>query len=516
MTSGTPPQRDASVSASHRASELGPRSHLREAEELAQGFARAFGYGGFIYLLFFVLDALLHEGGLPLWFVFVLRVAGGVVLFVSSWELTRKPHTLGMTTAIGSATMALTAVLGGIAASSSGGLTSALSDGMAFYFLGAAAFGPSPWRRMIALTLPSWALYFLTLLLLCPIPADGLPRPFVADILISLGLIGFAAIGGELLWRSRRHIAEVRRLGRYRLDALLERDALSETWRAHDTKNGNDVALELYRARPLGERASSDFFDREPVTGESEGRLRLSGEYDSAPVLSEEQRGRFVEAARAVASLPSPHVMRIFDCGANDDGIAFIAREFIPGERLDSLIRRAGPLETHRALRLLRQLALALADAHRRGVAHRDLRPWNVFVAGDLDGQDTIRVIGWGLPDLVRTPEARDALHISRGPGLFLAPESPTGSGVRADVYGFGAILFWCLTGQAPVEARAGEATWRAHARSAIERPSALRGELLPAGLDALVLACLERDPLQRPEDASRVLERLDQLPVPH
>jgi serine/threonine-protein kinase len=355
---------------------------------------------------------------------------------------------------------------------------------------------------MLALTVPTFVVYFATLLVSSPMPADGPPRSLFADMLIALGLLGFAAVGGELLWRSRRHIAEVRRLGRYRLDTLLERDAMSETWRAHDTTSGVDVALELYRARPLGDPAHAQ-------------ALRATGELEDHRLLDDERRERFVEAANAVAALRSPVVMRVFDCGANDDGIAFIARDFIAGERLDSLVRRAGPLEAHRAISLARMLATALTEAHRKGVAHRDLRPWNVFVAPDHEGRDIVRLIGWGLPDLVRSPEARDALLIGRGPGLFHAPEWPVGSGVRGDVYGLGALLFWGLTGHPPVELRAGEAPWRAHARSVVQRPSTLRGELLPAGLDALVLSCLERDPLARPADASKVLELLDALPVP-
>lgn len=489
------------VSGSQRMTELARRGQHREAEELALGLSRAFGVGGFIYLLFFPVDALTRQTDAPLWLAVVLRLVGGTAMFFAGRELGRRPFSLGATIAIASATMALTAKLGAIIGGLYEGLEVTATAGLAFYFLGAATFGPSPWPRMLALTVPTFVVYFTTLLVASPMPVGGPPSSLFADMLIALGLLAFAAVGGELLWRSRRHIAEVRRLGRYRLDTLLERDAMSETWRAHDTTTGVDVALELYRARPLGDPTS--------------GQPPRHGELEEHRLLDDERRERFVEAANAVAALRSPVVMRVFDCGANDDGIAFIARDFIAGERLDSLVRRAGPLEAHRAISLARALAAALTEAHRKGVAHRDLRPWNVFVAPDHDGRDTVRLIGWGLPDLVRSPEARDALLIGRGPGLFHAPEWPVGSGVRADVYGLGALLFWGLTGHPPVELRAGEAPWRAHARSVLQRPSTLRGELLPAGLDALVSSCLERDPLARPADASKVLELLDALPVP-
>lgn len=489
------------VSGSQRLSELTHRVQHREADELAQGLARAFAVGGFIYILFFFVDALVRETDTPLWVPLILRIVGGAAMLFAGRELARRRLSLGATVALASATIALTAKIAALIAGLLGGLDSALTAGLAFYFLGAATFGPSPWPRMLWLTLPSWVTYFVTLLITSPIPEDGLPRALFADMLVTLGLLLFAAAGGEILYRSRRHIAEVRRLGRYRLDTLLERDALSETWRAHDTKSGADVALELYRARPLGDPSLQV--------------NRVTGEHGGTRILDDALRERFVAAANAVAALGSPYAMRVFDCGANDDGIAFIARDFIAGERLDSLVRRAGPLEAHRAISIARQLATALSEAHKKGIAHRDLRPWNVFVAPDHEGRDAVRLIGWGLPDLVRSHEARDALLIGRGPGLFHAPEWPLGSGVRCDVYGLGALLYWSLTGQPPVELKAGEAPWRAHARSVVQRPSTLRGELLPAGLDALVIACLERDPLGRPADATRVLELLLALPVP-
>lgn len=482
-------------------SEFSFRAHDREAEELALGLARGFLVGAYFYVAFFLIDVLVRETGASVWLAVLCRLAGGLTILLASRVLTRRRLPLRAVVTIATATLAISAILGAVVCGLYEGLDSTATAGLAFYSLGAATFGPSPWPRMMALTLPCWFSFFATLFLVSPIPETGVPRAVFADMLVTFGLLLFAAAGGELLWRSRRHIAEVRRLGRYRLDTLLERDAMSETWRAHDTTVGVDVALELYRARPLSDPASA--------------RPLSESELEHHRLLDDERRERFVEAANAVAALRSPVVMRVYDCGANDDGIAFIARDFIAGERLDSLVRRAGPLETHRAISLARQLAAALTEAHRKGVAHRDLRPWNVFVAPDHDGRDTVRLIGWGLPDLVRSPEARDALLIGRGPGLFHAPEWPVGSGVRADVYGLGALLFWGLTGHPPVELRAGEAPWRAHARSVVQRPSTLRGELLPAGLDALVLSCLERDPLARPADASKVLELLEALPVP-
>ncbi len=494
------------ISGSHRARELSLHHERRDADELRLGFARAFAYGAFIFATFFAVDAFLIDADgldVSLLFPFGMRLLGAVILAVSAHVLQTRAMDIHALVPTIAATLAATALIGGLVAAQAGGLDSDISDGMAFYFLGAAAFGPSPWLRMLAILVPTYLAYFVTLAIAAPeSPLDSMPRAFLTDLAISAGLIAFASAGSDLLWKSRRLIAEVRRLGRYRLDSLLERDALSETWRAHDTTSGHSVALELYRNRPLADPG------RAP-------NLRTTGEHDGPPSLSRERQVRFQDAAKAIAALESPQTMRIFDFGSTDDGIAFIARDFIGGERLDTLVRRLGPLPAIRAIRLVRQLAQALTEAHRQGVSHRDLRPSNVFIAAD-DRGDTVRLIGWGLADLIRSQEARDAVILHQGPELYRAPETFSGvSGVRADVFGLGAILYWCLTGRAPVELRAGEVPWRAHARTSHTRPSALRGELLPAGLDQLVLSCLEPDALHRPADAAEVLRMLDAIPVP-
>jgi len=495
------------VSGSHRARELTLHHERREADELRLGFASAFAYGAFIYSLFFAVDVFLVDfvgQDVSLLPVLGLRLVGSLVLGVSARVLLRRPFEMKSLVLMSSATLATSSLIGGLIAARTGGLESDLSDGLAFYFLGAAAFGPSPWPRMLAILVPIYLAYFVTLALASPAShIDAIPRSFVADLAINAGLVAFASLASDLLWKSRRLIAEVRRLGRYRLDSLLERDALVETWRAHDTTTGQSVALELYRIRPLADPGS-------PTSP------RITGEHDGRASLSRERQARFQDAAKAVAALESPQTMRVFDFGSTDDGIAFIARDFIGGERLDTLVRRAGPLPAIRAVRLVRQLASALTEAHRQGVSHRDLRPSNVFVAAAEDGTDAVRLIGWGLPDLIRSQEARDALILNLGPELFRAPETFSGvSGVRADVFGLGALLHWCLTGRAPAELRAGEVPWRAHARTSLTRPSTLRGELLPAGLDQLVLSCLEPDPLLRPTDAAEVLRMLEAIPVP-
>ena len=495
------------ISGSHRARELSLHHERRDADELRLGFARGFAYGAFIFATFFVVDAFLIDAeglDVPIIFPLGMRLLGAIILGASARLLLARPIDTRPVVFTIASTLAATALIGGLIAAQTGGLDSDISDGMAFYFLGAAAFGPSPWPRMLAILLPTYLVYFVTLALAAPAsPLDAIPRAFISDLAINGGLIAFASAGSDLLWKSRRLIAEVRRLGRYRLDSLLERDALSETWRAHDTTSGHSVALELYRTRPLADPG------RAP-------NQRTTGEHDGRPSLSRERQVRFQDAAKAIAALESPQTMRIFDFGSTDDGIAFIARDFIGGERLDTLVRRLGPLPAIRAIRLVRQLAQALTEAHRQGVSHRDLRPANVFVASAEDGVDAVRLIGWGLADLIRSQEARDAVILHQGPELYRAPETFSGvSGVRADVFGLGALLYWCLTGRAPVELRAGEVPWRAHARTSLSRPSALRGELLPAGLDQLVLSCLEPDALHRPADAAEVLRMLDAIPVP-
>src|SRR6185295_2559738 len=97
--------------------------------------------------------------------------------------------------------------------------------------------------------------------------------------------------------------------------------------------------------------------------------------------LAPEALGRFEREVRATTQLSHPNTVRIFDYGISDEGIPYYAMELLVGETLAHHVRRCGPVEPRRAVRLLSSVAKALAEAHDAGIVHRDIKPENLFLA---------------------------------------------------------------------------------------------------------------------------------------
>jgi serine/threonine-protein kinase len=220
---------------------------------------------------------------------------------------------------------------------------------------------------------------------------------------------------------------------------------------------------------------------------------------------SAENVARFRREVRALGRLQHPNIVQIYDAGSLPGGELYLAMEYVAGTPLD------GPLSIGEALRVLAQLAAALAYAHAMGVVHRDLKPGNVLVAGG-----TAKIIDFGLAKiaadegLTRLTEDQQAL----GSPLFWAPEQSTNNqvGAPADVYALGGIAYLVLSGVPLFKPAPPVALVYAHANEPPE-PLAMRcrGLELPDGLAALITACVAKAPAVRPR-AAEVATALEQM----
>ena len=162
---------------------------------------------------------------------------------------------------------------------------------------------------------------------------------------------------------------------------------------------------------------------------------------------------RFFAEARSVARLQHPNIVACLDAGRHASSkpnrpiTDYFVMEYVPGQDLDSLIRNGGPLPVHRAADIFRQIADALAEAHRHGLVHRDLKPSNIIVTPDWQA----KLLDFGL--------ALHPRHALTEPGTllgtvgYMAPEQardPHSVDGRADLFSLGATLFWALTGKDP------------------------------------------------------------------
>ena len=221
----------------------------------------------------------------------------------------------------------------------------------------------------------------------------------------------------------------------------------------------------------------------------------------------EGSRRRFAGEVKALARLRHPHVVEILDHGEHE-GAPWLALELVEGESLQDRLR-LGPLSVAEAVQVARQLAQALSYVHGCGVLHRDLKPDNVL----LRGQSALLTdFGLALDEQDDSPNRLTLSGTFLGTPGYWSPEQAQGAtreiGPRSDIYGLGAVLYACLTGEPPIKARSlNEHLEQARFRS-VTPPRALRPEV-PEWLDALCMRCLEVDPDQRPESAEAVSREL-------
>ena len=228
---------------------------------------------------------------------------------------------------------------------------------------------------------------------------------------------------------------------------------------------------------------------------------------------------RFRREARASHRVQHPGIVSVFDFGQLPGGRFYLAMEYVPGDRLDLLIERAGKLTAARALPLLAQIAEAAAHAHQHGVVHRDLKPGNVIVS-ERDGRREARVLDFGIAKII-APEYQESGVLTLqgevfGSPSYMAPEQwrAKPAAPAMDIYSIGCLGYELLTGAPPFRGKRMELMHR-HLTQAPEPPSRLAPGVTSA-LDALILGCLAKDPAQRPRAAELAAElrRLSAAPV--
>ena len=186
------------------------------------------------------------------------------------------------------------------------------------------------------------------------------------------------------------------------------------------------------------------------------------------------------------------------------------------GRDLESLVREFGPVPAARAGYLLRQVCHSLADAHARGLVHRDIKPANIYVCRMGLEYDFVKVLDFGLVKLnsqastERMQTLMTADQRTTGTPAYMAPEiilGETNVDRRADVYALGCVAYYLLTGQLVFEADTPMKMLLQHVQAEPIPPSQRTELPIPRELDELVLACLQKDPNKRPQNAEVLLD---------
>ncbi|MBF1659407.1 MAG: Stk1 family PASTA domain-containing Ser/Thr kinase [Rothia mucilaginosa] len=286
---------------------------------------------------------------------------------------------------------------------------------------------------------------------------------------------------------------------RYKVLEVIGTGAMATVYAAEDTRLGRKVALKILRP----EQAQDDTF-----------------------------RARFKREAEAVASLNNPAIVAVYDTGSynpSQDGgesasseegtaIPYIVMEYVEGHTLRSILSRGGHLPVRDALGYSEQLLGALQYSHSMGIIHRDIKPANIMVlertsediAKGQPGQ--IKVMDFGISRAIE--EAGEALtkaNVVMGSARYMSPEQVSGKEVdaRSDLYSAACVIYEMIAGRSPFDAESNVDLAAKHLSDIPETPSKFTPLEVPAGLDAVVLKGLAKNPDERYQSAAEFAQAL-------
>jgi predicted Ser/Thr protein kinase len=272
---------------------------------------------------------------------------------------------------------------------------------------------------------------------------------------------------------------------------------------------GDLVLDERFRLlRPLARGGMGEVFLAEQISlGRTVALKVLRRDLREQPGMNE----RFQREATLLAQVDHPAVVGIIEYGLHE-GASVLVMEYVEGRTLEAALEK-GDLTPQQAYRILMQVVDGLSAIHAAGIVHRDLKPENVLLSPALRGERA-RLLDFGIARLAdaAADSALSQIGVVLGTPEYLSPEQAAGIRVdaRSDLYSFGLIAYRCLTGSLPFQGDSPR-SWLSLHLTAIPRPlHHKRAELATlTRLNALILACLEKEPDRRPESATKVLETL-------
>jgi eukaryotic-like serine/threonine-protein kinase len=224
---------------------------------------------------------------------------------------------------------------------------------------------------------------------------------------------------------------------------------------------------------------------------------------------------RFFLEASVTAKLTHPNTITLYDYGRTEDGVFFIAMEFLAGRTLSQAMQADGPLAQERVIHIAQQICRSLREAHALGIIHRDLKPANVMLLRQHDDHDFVKVLDFGLVKFF-SGDTADADITNAGTFMgsphYIAPEQARNQNPdqRCDIYSLGVLLYHMLTGRVPFTAPAPVDIILKHLHDTPVAPRELRPELdIAPELQEIVLRCMAKEPAERFQTMDELLARL-------
>lgn len=220
----------------------------------------------------------------------------------------------------------------------------------------------------------------------------------------------------------------------------------------------------------------------------------LNGELSNNP----EFIARFEREAEMASRIKHPNAVDIYDFGEAEDGIVYLAMEYLDGVPLSSIIKNEGPLPLERAIHIAAQAADALHAAHNLGIIHRDLKPDNIMICKKTGHRDWVEVVDFGLAKGVTVDSALETLTqvgFVLGTPDYMSPEQVSGDDLdsRSDLYSLALVTYEMLTCAFPFE---GSSQQKRMVKRLIEPPKPVRqyNPSLPVAVEQILMKAISRD----------------------
>jgi serine/threonine protein kinase len=232
---------------------------------------------------------------------------------------------------------------------------------------------------------------------------------------------------------------------------------------------------------------------------------------------------RFQTEAVVTRKLRHPNAVRVDDFDYTDDGRPFIVMELVEGRNVGEVLQAEGPLRVPRAVRIATQVARALGAAHKLGFVHRDIKPGNIILTTDEQGQETAKVLDFGIAKLRQAAgDAQTGMTMTGmvvGTPLYMSPEQFMGKKAgeeidgRTDLYSLGVVLYQMVTGKLPFEGDTLYSIMMQHMQGAVRSPDDLVPELnIPPALSKVILKSIDKSRELRFQNAEEFITALDQV----
>ncbi len=224
---------------------------------------------------------------------------------------------------------------------------------------------------------------------------------------------------------------------------------------------------------------------------------------------------RFNREARVISLLSHPNIIRVFIFGRTENGLMYMAMEYVAGTSLREHVQAHGMPDELTSIKIIKQMCSALAEAHDLSIVHRDLKPDNVLLTEFRGEKNFVKILDFGIAKITDTQAEEKQLTqagIVYGTPEYLSPEQAQAKPLdhRTDLYSLGVMLYELITGQVPFQAASAVQILTAHVFNEPQPPSQVSQKPVSPTMENIILKAMSKDPNNRFQSALEMFRALE------